>query len=164
MEWQGPAPSSEWSSLLNAPSEPAHGHVEETEDTVFHTLNFLDEFSRECMPIRAKRKLNSTDVAEALQDCLRSVGIKPICGYPGWLWGVRPQRAVQRDITSGGSQCGAVHEDRAGTDRHQSMVQLVPPHPTAPSTHVRPPLLETILEKRQISDPETGGRHPKHIF
>lgn len=35
---------------------------------VFRTLNILDEFSRECLSIRIKRNLNSTDVIDALTD------------------------------------------------------------------------------------------------
>ncbi len=31
-------------------------------------LNIIDEFSRECLAIRVKRKLNSTDVIDALTD------------------------------------------------------------------------------------------------
>ena len=34
----------------------------------FRTLNILDEFSRECLAIRVKRKLNSTAVIDALTD------------------------------------------------------------------------------------------------
>lgn len=34
----------------------------------FRTLNILDEFSRECLEIRVKRRLNSTDVIDALTD------------------------------------------------------------------------------------------------
>ena len=34
----------------------------------FRTLNVLDEYSRECLAIRVKRKLNSTDVIDALTD------------------------------------------------------------------------------------------------
>ena len=34
----------------------------------FRTLNILDEFSRECLAIRVKRKLNSTDVIDVLTD------------------------------------------------------------------------------------------------
>lgn len=34
----------------------------------FRTLNILDEFSRECLAIRVKRKLNSTGVIDALTD------------------------------------------------------------------------------------------------
>jgi transposase InsO family protein len=40
-----------------------------TEDgRAFRTLNVLDEFSRECLEIRVKRKLNSIDVIEVLAD------------------------------------------------------------------------------------------------
>ena len=40
-----------------------------TEDgRVFRTLNVLDEFGRECLAIRVKRKLNSTDVIDVLTD------------------------------------------------------------------------------------------------
>ena len=35
---------------------------------MFRTLNVLDEFSRECLAIRVKRKLNSTDVIDVLTD------------------------------------------------------------------------------------------------
>ncbi len=31
-------------------------------------MNILDEFSRECLTIKARRKLNSTDVIDALTD------------------------------------------------------------------------------------------------
>ena len=34
----------------------------------YRTLNILDEFSRECLAIRVKRKLNSTDVIDVLTD------------------------------------------------------------------------------------------------
>ena len=34
----------------------------------FRTLNILDEYSRECLAIRVKRKQNSTEVIDALTD------------------------------------------------------------------------------------------------
>ena len=34
----------------------------------FRTLNIMDEFSRECLSIRVKRKLNATDVIDVLTD------------------------------------------------------------------------------------------------
>ena len=37
-------------------------------DELLRTLNILDEFSRECLAIRVKRKLNSIDVIEVLTD------------------------------------------------------------------------------------------------
>ncbi len=40
-----------------------------TEDgRAFRTLNILDEHSRECLAIRVKRKLNSTEAIDALTD------------------------------------------------------------------------------------------------
>ena len=36
----------------------------------FRTLNIVDEHSRECLAIRVKRKLNSTEVIDALTDLL----------------------------------------------------------------------------------------------
>jgi hypothetical protein len=33
---------------------------------VFRTLNIIDEFTKEALAIRVRRKLNSTDVADAI--------------------------------------------------------------------------------------------------
>ena len=41
----------------------------------FRTLNILDEFSRDCLAIREKRKLNSTDVVDALTDLVILRGV-----------------------------------------------------------------------------------------
>lgn len=43
-------------------------HCRTNDGKVFRTLNILDEFSRECLTIRGRRKLNSTDVIDALTD------------------------------------------------------------------------------------------------
>ena len=43
-------------------------HHRTDDGKAFRTLNILDEFSRECLEIRIKRKLNSTDVIDALTD------------------------------------------------------------------------------------------------
>ncbi len=43
-------------------------HCRTDDGKAFRTLNILDEFSRECLSIRVKRKLNSTDVIDALTD------------------------------------------------------------------------------------------------
>ena len=43
-------------------------HHRTDDGRAFRTLNILDEFSRECLAIRVKRKLNSTDVVDALTD------------------------------------------------------------------------------------------------
>ena len=43
-------------------------HCRTDDGKAFRSLNILDEFSRECLTIRVKRKLNSTDVIDALSD------------------------------------------------------------------------------------------------
>ncbi len=43
-------------------------HCRTDDGKAFRTLNVLDEFSRDCLAIRVKRKLNSTDVIDALTD------------------------------------------------------------------------------------------------
>lgn len=43
-------------------------HHRTDDGRAFRILNILDEYSRECLVIRVKRKLNSTDVIDALTD------------------------------------------------------------------------------------------------
>ena len=43
-------------------------HCRTDDGRAFRALNILDEFSRECLVIRVDRKLNSTDVIDALTD------------------------------------------------------------------------------------------------
>ncbi|WP_145974784.1 IS3 family transposase [Ruegeria atlantica] len=43
-------------------------HCRTDDGKPFRTLNIIDEFSRECLAIRVKRKLNSADVIDALTD------------------------------------------------------------------------------------------------
>ena len=43
-------------------------HHRTNDGKAFRTLNILDEHSRECPAIRVKRKLNSTEVIDALTD------------------------------------------------------------------------------------------------
>lgn len=43
-------------------------HHRTDDGRVFRTLNVLDEFSRECLAIRVRRKLNSIDVIDVLTD------------------------------------------------------------------------------------------------
>ena len=44
------------------------GQCRTDDGRAFRMLNILDEHSRECLTIRVKRKLNSTDVIDALTD------------------------------------------------------------------------------------------------
>jgi len=43
-------------------------HCRTDDGKAFRTLNILDEFTRECLTIRVKRRLNSVDVIDALSD------------------------------------------------------------------------------------------------
>ena len=43
-------------------------HCRTDDGRAFRTLNLIDEFTRECLAIRVKRRLNSVDVIDALTD------------------------------------------------------------------------------------------------
>ncbi len=50
-------------------------HHRTDDGRAFRTLNILDEYSRECLAIRVKRKLNSNEVIDALTDLFILRGI-----------------------------------------------------------------------------------------
>jgi len=50
-------------------------HHRTDDGRALRTLNILDEHSRECLAIRVKRKLNSTEVIDALTDLFILRGI-----------------------------------------------------------------------------------------
>jgi transposase InsO family protein len=50
-------------------------HCRMDDGKVFRTLIILDEFSRECLEIKVKRKLNSGDVIHALSDLFIMRGV-----------------------------------------------------------------------------------------
>ena len=54
-------------------------HCRNDDGKVFRTLNILDEFSRECLAIKVDRKLNSTNVIDALTDLFI------MCGSPAFI-------------------------------------------------------------------------------
>ena len=53
-------------------------HYRTDDGKVFRTLNILDEHSRECLAIRVKHKLNSTDVIDALTDLFILRGVSAL--------------------------------------------------------------------------------------
>ena len=97
-------------------------HHRTDDGRAFRTLNILDEHSRECLAIRAQRKLNSTEVidaltdlfilrgvlgyirsgngpkfiAEAVRDRIKTVGAKTAYIEPGSPLGERVLREFQR--------------------------------------------------------------------
>lgn len=50
-------------------------HDRSHEGHKFRTLNIIDEYTRECLAIRVKRKINSRNVIDALSDLFLSKGI-----------------------------------------------------------------------------------------
>ena len=50
-------------------------HCRTDDGRAFRTLNVLDEFTRECLAIRVRRKLNSVDVIDVLTDLFILRGI-----------------------------------------------------------------------------------------
>lgn len=81
-------------------------HCRTDDGKAFRTLNILDEFSRECLTIRVKRRLNSTDVIDALTDLfilrgppafVRSDNARVRCeGCPGLDRGRRRENGIYR--------------------------------------------------------------------
>ena len=54
-------------------------HHRTDDGRAFRTLKILDEYSRECLAIRVKQKLNSIAVIDALMDLFI------LCGIPGYI-------------------------------------------------------------------------------
>ena len=54
-------------------------HHRTDDGKAFRTLNIIDEFSRECLAIRVKRKLSSTDAIDTLTDLFI------LRGVPGYI-------------------------------------------------------------------------------
>lgn len=63
-------------------------HCRTNDGKVVRALNILDEFSRECLAIKVKRKLTSTDVIDALSDLFLLRGVPTfirVYGKPGLI-------------------------------------------------------------------------------
>ena len=88
-------------------------HHRTDDGKVFRTLNILDEHSRECLAIRVKRKLNSTDVIDVLTDLFILRGVPAFIrsdngpefvaqAVRDWIAAVRSKDRVHRaGITAG---------------------------------------------------------------
>lgn len=60
-------------------------HHRTDDGKAFRTLNTLDEHSRECLAVRMKRKLNSTEVIDTLTDLFILRGVAPqLSGWSAW--------------------------------------------------------------------------------
>lgn len=67
-------------------------HCRTDDGKAFSTLNILDEFSRECLAIRVKRKLNSTDVIGVLS------GLLILRGPPAFVRSDNGPEFVAKDV------------------------------------------------------------------
>ena len=75
-------------------------HHRTDDGRVFRTLNILDEYSRECLAIRVKRKLNSTDVMDVLTDLFI------LRGVPAFIRSDNGPELVPRPSETGSTQLG----------------------------------------------------------
>ena len=89
----------------------------------FRTLNIIDEFTRDCLMIRVKRRLNSVDVIDALTDLFI------LRGPPAFIRSDNgPEfvaEAVREWITAVGAQTAYIEPDRAA--RQLRPVPVSPP-------------------------------------
>ena len=158
-------------------------HHRTDDGKVFRALNILDEFSRECLAIRIKRKLNSTDVidtltdlfilrgvpayvrsdngpefiAAPLQEWLRRVGIQPMQIYPGSPWengyNERFNGTLRREVLNA-EWFHTTKQAQVAINVWLRQYNQIRPHH---ALNMRPPVPETLLEKPQFSGAERGG-------
>ncbi len=96
-------------------------------------------------------------VAEALQDWLRRVGIKPIRIYPGSPWengyNERFNGTLRREVLNA-EWFTTTKQAQIVINQWLRQYNHTRPHQ---ALDMRPPVPETLLEKPLISGPETGG-------
>ncbi len=149
----------------------------------YKMLTVLDEFARQALAVTVRTRIGADDVlealyplllrhgspdyirsdngpefaAEAMQDWLRRVGITPIRIYPESPWEngykQRFNGMLRREVLNA--------EWFTTTKQAQIVIShwLKQYNHTRPhrALNMRPPVPETILEKAQISGPDTGG-------
>lgn len=137
----------------------------------FRMLNIIDEFTRECLAIRIDRKLNSTDVIDALSDLfilrgvpghvrsdngpefiakavrewIVAVGAKTAFIEPGSPWEngyCESFNSKLRDELLAGEQFSTLHEAKVLIEQWRRNYNAIRPHS---SLGYRPPAPETIL-------------------
>ncbi len=149
----------------------------------YKMLTILDEFTRQALAVTVRTRMGAEDVlealyplllkyglpeyirsdngpefaAEAMQDWLRRVGIKPIRIYPGSPWengyNERFNGTLRREV---------LNAEWFVTTRHAQIVinqWLRQYNHTRPhqALNMRPPVPETILERPPISGSDAGG-------
>ncbi len=149
----------------------------------YKMLTVLDEYTREALCVAVRPKMNAGDVldvlhrllmkhgkpeyirsdngpefiAASLQDWLRRVGIQPMQIYPGSPWengyNERFNGTLRREVLNTEWFHSTKQAQVAINVWLRQYNQIRPHH----ALGMRPPVPETLLEKRQISATETGG-------
>lgn len=159
----------------------------------YKMLTVLDEFTRQALAVTVRTRIVADDVlealyplqlkhgspkyirsdngpkfaAEAMQGWLRRLGIKPVRIYPGSPWengyNERFSGTLPREVLNAE---GFTTTEQAQIVINHSLKQYNHTRPHQ-ALNMRPPVPETILEKRQISGPNTGGWitgiHPRRL-
>ena len=150
-------------------------HHRTDDGRAFRTLNLIDEYTRECLEIRVKRKLNSTDVidtltdlfilrgipayirsdngpefvAQAVRDWIKVVGAKTAYIEPGLPWEngyCEPFNARFRDELLNGEVFYTLQEAQIIIEQWRRHYNTIRPHS---ALGYRPPAPETIIPMAQ---------------
>ncbi len=146
-------------------------------------LTVLDEYTREALCVAVRPKMNANDVLDVLhwllmkygkpefirsdngpefiaahlQDWLRRVGIQPMQIYPGSPWengyNERFNGTLRREVLNTEWFHSTKQAQVAINVWLRQYNQIRPHH----ALGMRPPVPETLLEKRQFSGTERGG-------
>ena len=149
----------------------------------YKMLTVLDEFTRQALAVTVRTRMGADDVlealyplllkhgspeyirsdngpefaADALQDWLRRVGIKPIRIYPGSPWengyNERFNGTLRREVLNA-EWFTTTEQAQIVINHWLNQYNHTRPHQ---ALNMRPPVPETLLEKPLISGPGTGG-------
>ncbi len=151
-----------------------HHHTDD--GRAYRMLNILDEYSRECLAIRVKRKLNSTDVidvltnlfilrgvpayirsdngpefvAEAVRKWIRAVGARTAYIEPGSPWEngyIESFNARLRDELLNGEIFYSLKEAQIIIEQWRKHYNTIRPHS---ALGYRPPAPETIVTLQEV--------------
>ncbi len=149
----------------------------------YKMLTVLDEYTREALCVSVRSRMNANDVLEALyplilergkpsyirsdngpefiaanlQAWLRNVGVTPIQIYPGSPWengyNERFNGTLRREVLNA-EWFHTTRQAQIAINSWLRQYNRIRPHH---ALNMRPPVPETLIEKRQISGLESGG-------
>ena len=123
-------------------------HCRTYDGRAFRTLNIVDEYSRECLAIKVKRKLNSTNVIDVLTDLFILRGV-PAFIEPGSPWEngyCESFNARFRDELLNGEIFYSLKEAQIIIEQWRKHYNTIRPHS---ALGYRPPTPETIIPVEQ---------------